>query len=58
MTKILLIKEGETETCSSYTEAGVALNVTERDIRLAIKDGTGIRDKQGNLVWLDELLEN
>lgn len=45
MTKILLIKEGETETYSSYTEAGVALNVTERDIRLAIRDGTGIRDK-------------
>lgn len=58
MKKILVITETGTRVLNSVVEAKKEFEKTDNEINTAIKDGTGIRDKQGNLVWLDELLEN
>jgi hypothetical protein len=58
MKKILVISEKETRVLKSVTEAKNEFDKTDSEITAAIRDGTGIRDKQGKIVFLDELLES
>lgn len=57
MKKILVITETETRVLNSITEAKKEFEKSDSEITAAIRDGTGIRDKQGKIVFLDEALD-
>lgn len=58
MTKILVNNESESRVFNSYVEVKREFETTDRAIRLAIKDGTGLRHKNGKVYWVDELADD